>query len=452
MGERDDRIETLKTREDEAKAGLGRVEKESDAARHGSLDPGQAHDAIGSERSDLQEQIARAEGERRELEAGRKADEERKNRAASDGPEAAAAPHNAQVQSSPGQTPEQVPGPALESNSSSGAQSATPDPAQQANPDSERRPDPGAAPSPRNRADSKEENPNKGFGPFEGAPLPGDGFDAADVNRNPKEFAGLPNAEMGNFPGEWRRKQDEPFLKRVEDPPAIPDGFMKPIPDTPPREDWEKIATEKALHQRQLGEMNDMKHQIVGQVEAAKKEMHGLDLNAKQQHEFKMNEFNGAFEQSNRLFASQDRETAALHASNAADHPAVHDAQMQNRAAMEQEMHAYRWGMTRELAAAQATEIVAYGNANMMQDYRSRMEQNQTPPAEMQAKAEALNRLQGDQFASDVYSKTNEVQRQQAPEIASQLPGVDAPGVTAGTPPGMTVPALASPQHNGPNL
>lgn len=199
--------------------------------------------------------------------------------------------------------------------------------------------------------------------------------------------------------------------------------------------DEAKIAREQSFHEEQLAEVAGLKAQIGSQMGAAKAEMEKVmgqpleDLSPAAQKEFHQNEYGNAFHQVNELVAQQEQQREAFFAGNNAS-PVMWAEQQQQRAAMNQELHAEHYGLTRELAAGQAAINVDLSNAEMSQANQQRLERQNVPPAEVAAQMNDLSQVQREQYQSDLYSETNRVHSQNSPQLYQNPPAIEGPGTT----------------------
>lgn len=203
--------------------------------------------------------------------------------------------------------------------------------------------------------------------------------------------------------------------------------------------DEAKIAREQTFHQEQLAEVADLKAQIGSQMGAAKAEMEKVmgqelkEMSPNAQKEFHQNEYSNAFHQVNELIANQEQQRDAFFASNNAS-PIMWVEQQQNRAAMNQELHAQHYGLTRDLAADQATINIDLSNAEMSRNNQQRLERQNLPPGEITEQMNELSKVQQEQYQGDLYSETNKIHAQNSPQLYQSPPAIGAPGVAAPDP------------------
>lgn len=186
------------------------------------------------------------------------------------------------------------------------------------------------------------------------------------------------------------------------------------------RRDAEIMTGERALHEKQLGEVADLKGRIKPGMEAAKAEMEktmGGEMSPAAQKAFYAAEFDNAFHQANELRAHQQQERATVGTAILS-----HSEQQQERAGMSAELDAAHFTLTRGLAEQQATINVDIDNQSMLMQEQKRLESKGVTPDGMSDAMKPLEGILTDQRQSDIWSQTNKIHSQQCPELAANPP------------------------------
>jgi hypothetical protein len=357
MGERDDRIDTLKRTQGMAERQLGGVEKKYQSERNAPIGEANRDEqiaALTSERNNLQERLARVQGELSELERGR--DAEQKRRSADIQPPSPQpgnpdpTPQSATGQNLPPEPQQRAPVDRTDSADAPATQNLS-DPQRMQSPRNEASPGDSSAGTP--TGPSEPDKPKKGFGPFEPGGPPG-GFDPADVSSSVAPFE-RPRPGEG-FPGEWQEKS--------------PSSAFKPFSEV--------------LHNKQAAELDALNRElqdkdIRSSEEQAKQTLAGDNPDLKKQ--FNENELAFDAEKMNRMFGEQQRERREWGA---------------NEHVVDREMELKRWDVTRDLCRE-------YGDRELRPVYEAKLAEERTRRTQDDSAMLALNekRLAGQPGADD---------------------------------------------------
>jgi hypothetical protein len=200
--------------------------------------------------------------------------------------------------------------------------------------------------------------------------------------------------------------------------------------------DAQKLEVDKAFHSEQLAAVGQIKSEIVSQIDASKAEMQkvmGSDWSLAGQKEFAQNEFNYAFQKTNDFIAGQTQERDNFFAGNLSVLSPIE--QQQNRTAMNEELHAAHYGLTRDLAVKQAEINVDLGNKEMMNQLEKKEVGQGVQKDDLQSAIEPLRRIQEEQRPNDIYMEANKIHTQNCPELSQNPPmapqqqGPEGPGM-----------------------
>lgn len=183
------------------------------------------------------------------------------------------------------------------------------------------------------------------------------------------------------------------------------------------------LEAERALHEKQLVEVADLKSQLQSGMAASKAEIErvmGSDMSIAAQKEFHNNEFSNAFHQANELIGQQLEERAA---SSTTFFSFVE--QQQERAGMNQELHAAHYDLTRGLAEQQAEINVGLGNEQMNQLEEQRLARQGVPPEQMSAAMEPLAQIQEEQRALEISSNASLIHAENCPALSQNPPALE---------------------------
>ena len=200
--------------------------------------------------------------------------------------------------------------------------------------------------------------------------------------------------------------------------------------------DSAKLQNDKVFHAEQLAAVGQIKSEIGSQIDASKAEMQkvmGSDWSLAGQKEFAQNEFNYAFQKTNDFIAGQTQERDNFFAGNLSALSPIE--QQQNRTAMNEELHAAHYGLTRDLAVKQAEINVDLGNKEMMNQLEKKEVKQGVQKDDLQSAMEPLRGLQEEQRPNDIYMEANKIHTQNCPELSQNPPmapqqqGPEGPGM-----------------------
>lgn len=328
MGERDDRIDALKRAEAGARRGLGGVDRKYDSERNAPVSDADRDEqiaALTSQRSSLQEQLARVQGELSELERGRDAErqaalgrdaqESKQQISVADQSHADAGAQADRLR----QGADQQPATTNQLDPSSPPQGSGADrelSATQQLPSQDRSSVSGSNPS-ASRSDEKQpQERDKGFPPFEKPDTAPYGFDPKDISKEPVNFQRVDPNE-GNFL--WGQAKS-------------PASDLKPY--------------SQVLHNGQAAELDALAKDIRREDAAAQQMASTLALDKDARAAFDRAQFEFAAEKMNQKFADQDRQREQFGSNPLLD---------SHQPVVDREMALKRWDVTRDLCRGQAT-------------------------------------------------------------------------------------------------
>jgi hypothetical protein len=326
MGERDDRIEALKRAEGSARSGLGSVERKYENERNAPVTDTDAQiAALTSQRSSLQEQLAKVQGELSELERGRDAErkaalgrdaqESKQQVSPSDQNRADAAVQSdrakQEVAQQPGTTNQLTPNspPPQESGSDRELSGGTQQPGGQSRSGSS------GSNQGSDRSDDKPQERDKGFPPFEKSDTAPYGFDPKDVSKEPVNFQRVDPNE-GNFL--WGQAKS-------------PTSDFKPY--------------SQVLQNGQVADLDALAKEIRRNDAAAQQAASTMALDSNAREAFDRAQFEFAAEKMNQKFADHDRQRDQFGSNSLID---------SNQSVVDREMELKRWDVTRDLCRGQA--------------------------------------------------------------------------------------------------
>jgi hypothetical protein len=200
--------------------------------------------------------------------------------------------------------------------------------------------------------------------------------------------------------------------------------------------DAQKLEVDRAFHSEQLAAVDNFKTEVGSQIDASNAEMQkvmGNEWSLAGQKEFAQNEFNSAFQKANDFVATQTQERDNFFAGNISVLSPIE--QQQNRTAMNGELHAAHYGLTRDLALKQAEINVDLGNKEMLDQLEKKEVGQGVQKDDLQSAMEPLRHIQEEQKPNDIYMEANKIHTQNCPELsrnppmAPQQQGPEGPGM-----------------------